>query len=60
MRGAKDSNRELVGPVGQVTWLFLVSQESRQPKVKAIYLLLEHVLKVDCGPGTILGPEGNW
>lgn len=59
MRGTKDSNRELMGPVGQVTWFFLASQESRKPRVKAVYLPLQHILKVDCGPGAVLGTAGK-
>lgn len=36
MRGAEDGNCELMGPVGQVIWLFLASQDSRQPRIKTI------------------------
>lgn len=49
-----------MGPVSQVTWLFLAFEDARQPRVKAIDLLLEHILKDDCGPGAILGTEGAW
>lgn len=41
MRGAEDGNCELMGPVGQVIWLFLASQESRPAQNKNNYLLLD-------------------